>query len=145
MLCFGAGRWYDGRLFLALELCSRGSLRQILENDTISWPQFRQLEIALHAARGIDYLHGMQPVCIHRDIKSPNVLVSEGWVAKIADFGSSKLIDKAAPERHRPHTSLERSRQVTTDAGTLLWSAPEVMAHQPHSTQSDVYRCACDD
>ena len=83
VLCFGAGTLSDGSMFLVLEFCSRGSLHSILEDASVEWPWLRQIDIALHAARGIHYLHTMEPISIHRDIKSPNVLVSEGWIAKV--------------------------------------------------------------
>ena len=139
VLCFGAGKAPDGSLFLVLEFCSRGSLQSILADASIEWHRLRQLEIALHAARGIQFLHGMKPISIHRDIKSPNVLVSDGWIAKISDFGSAKLVevDDGAKGKRRGNTV----RHETHAGGSLLWSAPEVFRHQPCTTRSDVYRC----
>jgi serine/threonine protein kinase len=38
-------------------------------------------------ALGLNYLHSQRPPMMHRDLKSPNVLLSEEGVAKIADVG----------------------------------------------------------
>jgi serine/threonine protein kinase len=45
------------------------------------------LSIASDVAKGIAYLHFNN--VLHRDLKPGNVLLSDSWVAKVADFGSS--------------------------------------------------------
>jgi serine/threonine protein kinase len=37
----------------------------------------------LDAARGMNYLHKSQPIIIHRDLKSHNLLVDENWKVKV--------------------------------------------------------------
>ena len=53
--------------------------------------------MALDMAQGMRYLHTRDPPIIHRDLKSPNVLLSAvtsdaSVVCKIADFGLSQVL-----------------------------------------------------
>ena len=44
-------------------------------------------------ARGLAYLHSNKPAVIHRDLTARNVLLNLDRVAKISDFGNSRIID----------------------------------------------------
>ncbi|KAK7302599.1 hypothetical protein RJT34_13491 [Clitoria ternatea] len=50
------------------------------------------MKIAAGAARGLEYLHDkMKPPVIYRDLKCSNILLSEGYHAKLLDFGLAKV------------------------------------------------------
>ncbi len=42
-----------------------------------------RLNMALDAAKGMNYLHTSDPPVIHRDLKSPNLLVDKHWRVKV--------------------------------------------------------------
>ncbi len=42
-----------------------------------------RLSMALDAAKGMNYLHTSDPPVIHRDLKSPNLLVDKHWRVKV--------------------------------------------------------------
>lgn len=72
---------------------------------------------AVHAtqlAHGLHYLH-TEAGMMHRDLKSPNLLLSSKGELKIADFGLCCLGDEG------------QTNQIM-EIGTLRWMSPEVAA-----------------
>lgn len=43
----------------------------------------KKKQMMLDVATGMQYLHSQNPVIIHRDLKSLNVLIDEDWVTKV--------------------------------------------------------------
>ena len=44
---------------------------------------FLEQELILLQARGMNYLHNSIPTVVHRDLKSPNLLVDKNWTVKV--------------------------------------------------------------
>ncbi len=66
------------RRAIVMELMPLGSLYTLLHdrsNTSLSWSI--RVRLALHAAKAIAHLHALDPPILHRDIKSPNYLVTE--------------------------------------------------------------------
>ena len=65
----------------------------------LDWMQ--RVNIAVGSARCLEHLHEKaQPLIIHRDIKSINVVLFDGYVAKIADFNLSNQAPDMAARLH---------------------------------------------
>ncbi|KAK9918746.1 hypothetical protein WJX75_006516 [Coccomyxa subellipsoidea] len=114
-------------LSIVTSFMPRGSLFRILHRT----PNFvlddrRRINIALDVARGMNYLHSCRPPIVHRDLKSPNLLVDKDYTTKVCDFGLSRV---------RRSTWLSSKSQ----AGTPEWTAPEVLRSQSYNEKSDVY------
>eukprot|EP00471_Norrisiella_sphaerica_P002510 CAMPEP_0184484532 /NCGR_PEP_ID=MMETSP0113_2-20130426/6237_1 /TAXON_ID=91329 /ORGANISM="Norrisiella sphaerica, Strain BC52" /LENGTH=779 /DNA_ID=CAMNT_0026865553 /DNA_START=165 /DNA_END=2504 /DNA_ORIENTATION=+ len=114
-------------LCIVTELVHRGSLFGLLhdEDAALTWP--RRLRIASDLARGMNYLHNFNDAkdrIIHRDLKSLNVLITNEWRAKVADFGMTRFQD---------------SKNVMTTCGTPLWMAPEIIRRKEYNYKVDVY------
>ena len=64
-------------IWIVSELCSLGSLRQVLDDRERAIPMEVRLSLALQVAEGMSYLHTQDPPIIHRDLKSHNIFVHE--------------------------------------------------------------------
>ncbi|KAG5618921.1 hypothetical protein H5410_018745 [Solanum commersonii] len=113
-------------LSIVTEFLHRGSLYRLIHRSNNQLDERRRLRMALDAARGMNYLHNCTPVIVHRDLKSPNLLVDKNWVVKVCDFGLSKI----------KHSTFLSSRST---AGTAEWMAPEVLRNEPSDEKCDVY------
>jgi serine/threonine protein kinase len=72
-------------LSIVTEFLPRGSLYRLIHRPNNQLDERKRLRMALDAARGMNYLHSCNPVIVHRDLKSPNLLVDKNWVVKVSN------------------------------------------------------------
>ncbi|KAG8709742.1 hypothetical protein FRC09_000494 [Ceratobasidium sp. 395] len=89
-------------------------------------PLVNRLNLCCHVAAGLAYLH--QNDVVHGDLKGANALVSDKGVAKLADFGNTKLKEQSL-----------RFTTRTSAVYSLRWAAPELLEQSPVSPEADVY------
>jgi len=128
--CFGFS--LDPNAMVVMEFCEFGDLHNFIgKHKPLSWRM--RLRCMNNIAGGISYLHAQTPPVVHRDLKSPNILIcssnpKDKIVAKISDFGLSMSLWN--PIREETHDR---------DVHTATWLAPEVMSSFAYSEKVDCY------
>ncbi|XP_062515610.1 dual specificity protein kinase shkC-like [Corticium candelabrum] len=148
VLFIGAGKSVvDAEPFLVTEYTQRGSLRDVLDNSELEITTLQKINFAFDAAKGMNFLHTLSPPRLHRDLKSPNLLVSHSWTVKVADFGFGRPL----PEQRRSRQSGDRVSDLAVplleirdelsfrNVGTIRWNAPELSLGHQYNTAVDVY------
>ena len=86
--------------------------------------------MCLQIVSAINYLHQQNPLILHRDIKSPNYLLTNSYFIKLCDFNLS-----------RPDTEENRIDTLEMWRTTPVWSAPEII-NNIYTEKSDIYSLA---
>jgi serine/threonine protein kinase len=139
-----------GGRFIVTEFLARGSLRAVLDDGSIAIDWALRLRFGGDVARGMAYLHSEGPrkrPMIHRDLKTHNLLVSERWIVKVGDFGTSRI--RAAAEESQAHAQQQQQQQRThaplvahgtLGVGSLVYRAPELLrGERDYTAAIDVY------
>ncbi len=111
---------------LIMEYCNEGDLFKYMEKKGFKLYENEVISIMKQLLSGLYYLQ--QYGITHRDLKPENILVKkeeDKYIFKIADFGLSKIISP--------------SEFCNEPYGTLIYCAPEVIAHKPYNKQADLW------
>ena len=117
------------------EYCDRGSLLNVLQRARSDpkqaklLPWSRRIKMAIEAAQGLVFLHSQN--IIHRDFKSPNLLVTDSLGVKITDFNLSKIMEEATTSA----TVVSSMSAVTNPR----WMSSEQVMGSKATIQSDVF------
>ena len=124
---------------LVYEHMGKGTLRDHLQHlgggpssspVTTSWET--RVEVLLGVARDIHYLHGgADPLVIHRNVSSSNILLDVNWTPRLSGFGSA-VFQAAGVEEHG-------GQLVEEVVGTPGYLDPEYRDTGRVSPASDVY------
>jgi eukaryotic-like serine/threonine-protein kinase len=97
----------EGMFFIVMDYIKGESLEAVLDREkSLDVP--RALGYIVQILKGVEHAHQAQ--VLHRDLRPANVLVSEGGVVKVADFGTSRFLEKS---------------HATTIIGSPPYMAPE--------------------
>ncbi|MDR1895236.1 MAG: SUMF1/EgtB/PvdO family nonheme iron enzyme [Prevotellaceae bacterium] len=97
--------------YLIMPYCERGSTAKLVGriSEEEAWKFLHDV------AAGLAYLHGQEPPVIHQDIKPDNILVDDGGIYLISDFGIST----------KARNTLRKSVIHQNSGGTLDYMGPE--------------------
>ena len=83
--------YMDKPFVIVLEYLPLGDLRNYWQTHKVSVAH--KTRICVDILRALSYLHNRKPhAIIHRDIKPTNVLMADGGVAKLTDFGLGRMV-----------------------------------------------------
>jgi hypothetical protein len=102
----------------SLEKRLKATNAPLLETDVLKW--------SVQLCDALDYLHGLQPPIIFRDMKPSNVMVTNTGLVKLIDFGIAR-------------TYKVGKKRDTVAMGSENYAAPEQWGKGQTDARSDVY------
>ena len=118
----------DGSSVIVMEKLEMNLATYIKDRDNVNLPMVQKFQVLSHIAQGLNHLHCQRPAIIHRDLTATNVLLDSRGVAKIGDFGNSRMVDfNVTPEI------------MTSNPGTLDYMPPEALEGGVYNQKLDVF------
>ncbi len=113
----------EGKIvYIAMEFLDGDGLDQYIATDKFSFRE--KIRIVRQIAEGLDYAHKRE--IVHRDVKPANIIITEGNVPKLTDFGLARF----------PDSSLTMSGTIL---GTPNYMAPEQVQGKKVDARSDFF------
>ncbi|KDO18700.1 TKL protein kinase [Saprolegnia parasitica CBS 223.65] len=115
---------------MIMEYMELGDLHKYLQKKRYTHVEMElsTSEVALVVALALADLHRRK--VIHRDVKSLNIFLSKTHYVRLGDLGSARAHDPA--------------QVMSSNAGTLIWTAPEVLRDPDHAGEGRMYTTAAD-
>jgi serine/threonine protein kinase/tetratricopeptide (TPR) repeat protein len=137
----------EDEAYIVMQYVPGDSLDKIIANGPASVQL--GLSVGIQIADGLSAAHGLG--IFHRDLKPGNVMLTDGGVVKILDFGLARRIsaaeaefDPAKPRRVQNGSGegpsgFEARNTYTARGGTIAYMAPEQFVTGQTSVQSDIF------
>ncbi|WIA11274.1 hypothetical protein OEZ85_011398 [Tetradesmus obliquus] len=121
----------EGTLHIVMEYCRYGDLSGLIANRAQAAKPFTEQEIMfwfVQITLALWQLHGKG--ILHRDLKSQNIFIAEGAIAKLGDFGISRVLSS-------------ETELVKTAIGTPYYLSPEICQDKPYNRKTDCWALGC--
>jgi serine/threonine protein kinase len=125
----------DGTPFIALELVTGESLKQVIERGRL--PRARLENIARQIAAGLNEAH--QAGVLHRDIKPGNIMVDAKGRVKILDFGLAVFAARERGPEETAENYITRTATQLSTGGTVPYMPPEQLRGEVTDARSDIF------
>ncbi|XP_061096615.1 proto-oncogene serine/threonine-protein kinase mos [Conger conger] len=106
------------------------NLQYLIYGTTGTLGKDRCLKYSKDIANGLFFLHSH--LIVHQDLKPANILVTDGDICKIADFGCSQKL-----ELHKDSSPITPRKSHA--AGTYTHRAPELLKGEDVTLMADIY------
>jgi eukaryotic-like serine/threonine-protein kinase len=134
----------EDEAYIVMQYVPGESLDKIIANGPASVQL--GLSVGIQIADGLSAAHRLG--IFHRDLKPANVMLTDGGVVKLLDFGLARRIssaeaefDPTKPRQNRPNGNLrvEGRNTYAPRGGTIAYMAPEQFVTGQTSVQSDIF------
>jgi serine/threonine-protein kinase len=129
----------DDEGYIVMQYVPGQSLDQLIARGPASLQLM--LSVGIQIADGLQAAHALG--IFHRDLKPQNVMLTDGGLVKILDFGMARRLrpEEAVFDPSKPGLAKDASMAATYSArgGTIRYMAPEQFVTGQSSVQSDVW------
>ena len=124
-ICTLAG---DNSTVIVMEKMDANLSTFLEDRENVNITLVQKLKILHDVVKGLNHLHTQNPAIIHRDLTATNILLNSRHVAKIGDFGNSRMVDlSVTPEL------------LTSNPGTLDYMPPEALEGGVYNEKVDIF------
>ncbi len=123
----------NGVHYIAMQYVEGRNVRQLVNGRPLELPSALSIAVQVTDALAAAHARGV----IHRDIKSGNVMVTDGGQVKVLDFGLAKLLDDDAAHAEGIHRT--ELTEVGVPYGTPTHAAPEQARGDRVDARADIF------
>ena len=125
----------EGHNFVAMEYVEGQTLQEKLTKGPLPLDQL--LQLGAEIAEAVEAAH--QKNLVHRDLKTPNIMVTRDQHIKVMDFGlATQIVMEEGRESGVPTFSGKLTGHGSTP-GTVVYMSPEQVRGEPLDARSDVF------
>lgn len=124
-----------GRAFIAMEYVDGVTLHEKVARSPLRLPEL--LQLATEITEAVEAAHKKN--IVHRDLKTPNIMVTPDGHAKVMDFGLAKQVLVETGNDSKVSTLSGRLTEGGKTPGTVFYMSPEQVRGEPVDPRSDIF------